>query len=83
MVNELRSLLHETSDNAPYATFDAAAVVRAGRSRTRRRHAAVAGAVGLAAAAVAGSTVVLGGLVPDGGDPAPPSSPNSEPVGRC
>lgn len=82
MVNELRSLLHETSDNAPYAAFDAAAVLRAGRSRTRRRHAAVTGAVGLAAAAVVGSTVALGGLVTDGGDPAPPSSPNTEPVGH-
>jgi hypothetical protein len=60
MVNELRSLLNESSDHAPYAAFDAAAVLRAGRSRTRRRRAAVIGAAGLAAAVVVvGSTLAL------------------------
>jgi len=60
MVNELRSLLDESSDNVPYAAFDAAAVLRAGRSRTRRRRATVVGAAGLAAAVVVvGSTLAL------------------------
>lgn len=81
MVNELRNLLHESSDNAPYDAFDPASVVRAGRSRNRRRRATMIGAAGLAAAAVIGSTVVLGALISDKPDPASPSGPNSEPVG--
>ncbi|WP_107705704.1 hypothetical protein [Nocardioides allogilvus] len=62
MVNELRSLLNETSDNPPYAAFDAAAVLRSGRSRVRRRRAAVIGATGLAATVVVGSTLALDGF---------------------
>jgi hypothetical protein len=79
MVNELRSLLNESSENAPYAAFDAAAVLRAGRSRTRRRRAAVVGAAGLAAAAVVvGSTLALGQLEPER---AAPATTSTAPVG--
>jgi len=79
MVNELRSLLNESSENAPYAAFDAVAVLRAGRSRTRRRRAS---AIGVSAALVA--TVVVGStLVLDGNGPgnAAPATRSTAPVG--
>lgn len=58
MVNELRSLLHESADNAPYDAFDTVEVLRAGRSRIRHRRAKRVGIAGLTVAAIAvGSTL--------------------------
>ena len=82
MVNDLRSLLHESSELAPYDEFDTSTILRAGRSRTRKRRATVIGAAGLAAAAVIGSAVALGGLAEDQTDRRSPSSDSSEPVGK-
>jgi len=81
MVNDLRNLLSESSESAPYDEFDTSAILRAGRSRTRCRRATVIGAAGLAAAAVVGSTIALGGLVSDGTAPTSPSGDTSDPVG--
>lgn len=73
MVNELRTLLHESSEHAPYAAFDATALLRAGRSRTRRRRAVVVGtAAALVATIVGGSALALDRNGPDRAMPAPP-----------
>jgi hypothetical protein len=56
-VNDLRILLHESSDNPPYAEFDATTVLRAGRSRVRRRRAATVGVSSLGAAIVVGGSM--------------------------
>ena len=80
MVNELRSLLQESSDNAPYDDFDSAAILRAGRSRNRRRRATVVGVAGLAAAAVVAVSTLALDLDPKA-DPATPVGPVTEPVG--
>lgn len=73
MVNELRTLLHESSENAPYAAFDATALLRAGRSRTRRRRAVVVGTTAaLVATIVGGSSLLLDRNGPDRATPAPP-----------
>lgn len=81
MVNDLRSLLHESSELAPYDEFDPSIILRAGRSRTRKRRATLIGAAGLAAAAVIGSTVALGGLDSPRTAPTSPSGDSSDPVG--
>lgn len=78
MVNDLRSLLHETSDNPPHDHFDIDSTIRQGSSRLRRRRATVGGAVALAASAVIGSALVLGGST----DRTPPDGPTTEPVGE-
>ncbi|HXH76976.1 hypothetical protein [Nocardioides sp.] len=78
MVNDLRSLLHETSDNAPHDHYDVASTIRLGNSRLRRRRATVTGACALAASAVIGSALVLGGST----DRTPPDGPTTEPVGE-
>lgn len=80
MVNELQRLLQESSDNAPHDDFDSAALLRAGRSRNRRRRATVVGVVGLAAAAVVAVSTMALDLDPKA-DPATPVGPVTEPVG--
>lgn len=73
MVNELRSLLHESSENAPYAAFDATALLRAGRSRTRRQRAVAVGtAAAIVATVIGGSALALDRNGPDRATPAPP-----------
>lgn len=82
MVNELRSLLQDSSDNPPpYLDFDAASIVRSGRSRVRRRRATMIGAAGLAAAAVVAFSTLALDQDPKA-DPARPTGPVTEPVGQ-
>lgn len=65
MLNQLQDLLHATADTAPEDGFDPVTLVRAGRSRVRRRRVVAAGGVALATAALVGVTTLA---VPGGGD---------------
>lgn len=81
MVNELRALLHDSSDHAPYDEFDPSSIVRSGRTRVRRRRATMIGAAGLAAAAVVAFSTLALDQDPKADD-ARPTGPVTEPVGE-
>jgi hypothetical protein len=73
-MNHLNTLLREASTDAPPDHLDVEAIVGAGRSRVRRRHAAA----GVAVAAVTGLALGVSLVAPDGNSP--DQSPVASPV---